>query len=497
MTLEHQSIWKLTAQEAKKFPPLSTPVSTDIAIVGGGISGLTCAYILGKAGRKVIVLEAHNIGVGTTGHSTGNLYGIVDQHLSKLKSKWGFETAKEVVSSRLAAVDFIERTVKQNNLECNFERVLFTYFAENLNDTAREFLEKEANAASKLGLIVALKKTAALPFPTSGALEVAGQAQFHPLNYTIGLSKIMPAGVQIFENSPVIDIDYKTKTLLCPNGSVTANHIILATHIPKGFASVQLRMSPIREHGIAAEVKNELFKGIFWGVNQPKRSIRTLQSNGKNFVITVGDKFKTGHNADPSMENDILSRYLSERLPLGGQKYWWAAQSYRSGDGLPFMGEQKDNIYTLTGFSTDGLTYGTLGAILISDLILGKDNPWSERYQVKRKTLLKSVATISKEGLDNFCQYARDLPKFGTVSEEEIKAGAGGIVERNGEKLAVYRDENSKLHALSAVCTHMKCIVTFNKAEKTWDCPCHASRFKTDGTVIEGPALLPLERRKL
>ncbi|MGE0528695.1 MAG: FAD-dependent oxidoreductase [Bdellovibrionales bacterium] len=443
------------------------------------------------------MIESDRIGMRTTGHSTGNLYSLVDQRLYGLAAKWGTDTAKEVVRSRTATINKIEEIVRKNAIDCAFEKVVFTYFSERGSRKGMRTLEKEAKAGADLGLDPQMRTASALPFATKAALEFGNQAQFHPLRYVRGICAALPPSVQVFENSPVLEIDPRKGVLRCPSGQVIAKVIVIATHIPKGFAAVQMRLSPIREHGIAAPLKHANFEGTFWRVDSPKRSIRTLNIDGKDYVIVIGDKFKTGHNSHNEKENDALNEYVSERFPLLDQRWWWAAQSYRSADGLPFIGSQRNNTYFLTGFSTDGLVYGTLGAELIADQILGRKNQWSDLYKPKRCTPMKSAFVVAKEGIDNVCQYARDLPKIGTVPFEQIQPGQGGIVESRGEKIAVFKDNNSKLHAISAVCTHMKCIVRFNPAEKTWDCPCHASRFTVDGKVIEGPAIRDLEAKQL
>lgn len=493
----HRSIWEATGVAAKTFGKISGNHTADVVIVGGGISGLTCAYLLGKAGKKVILLESFAVGASTTGNSTGNLYSLVEGGLSSLKSKWGNDTAKRVVNARAGAINLIGSIQVENKIECNFERVNFNYFAEEINERVRRKMDDELKAAGELGVTAREIKSVALPFATAGAVEIPGQAQFHPLNYARGLAAKMPASVTIYENSAVIDFDPKAKTVTCEGASIRGAQLIFATHTPKGVSQLHFRMEPIREHGIAAELRGELFKGTFWRLDEPKRSIRTLGIGGKNYAMVIGEHFKTGHKSNTVEENDVLNEFMQNKLSVAPERYWWAAQSYRGADGLPFIGEQADGCYTLTGFATDGLVYGTLGASIISNLILGKSDERAELFATGRFTPLKSASKIIKEGADNFCQYLSDLPKVGTGSPDELQMGEGAVVERAGEKLAVYKDDQNKLHVVSAVCPHMKCIVKFNNAERTWDCPCHASRFGVDGKVLEGPALSALEKKTL
>ncbi len=497
MSFDFASIWSVTSRRETVYPSLREPVSADVAIIGGGISGLTCAYLLAEAGKNVVVLEASEIGSGTTGRSTGNLYVTVDQWLSGLKSKWGREKASHIVFSRASAIDFIEKTAAQLKTDCGFRRVPFHYFTEKVTKENSHRFEDELQTAHELNVPAQIMNSLTVPFKMERALQLANQAQFHPLRYVRGLAQMISARVRIFENSPVVDYDLHSRTLTCRGRQIKADRIVFATHVPIGTWGLQMRLSPIREHGVAVLYKGTEVPGTFWCADTPKRSVRMLTADGRTYVMTIGKKFKTGHYPDNEKENEILLKYLNDRFPLGEEKYWWGAQSYSSADEIPFIGEFHEGCYALTGFSSDGLVYGTLGAQIVADEILKRENPWAELYRPERKTYFKSAAVMSKEGVENFCEYLKDLPKTGTVSADEIARGQGGIVEKNGEKIAVFRDEQNALHAVSAVCTHMKCIVTFNSAEKTWDCPCHASRFRTDGTVIEGPAMNPLEGKTL
>lgn len=493
--MQRESIWALTSNKGKTFPELSGEKSADVVIVGAGISGLTCAYMLSNAGKKVIVAEGRSIGLGTTGHSTGNLYSTVESHLSTLISTWGKDTAKQVVSSRSLAIGLIENLVTTMRIDCDFRRVPLHHFSEKIEQENKAFFESEFEAAKELGLPANFNSSASLPFKTTRSLTLENQAQFHPLNYVRGIAQTIAGSVEIFEHSPAIDFDAKQGSVTCPKGTIKADHIVFATHVPKGTDPVQLRLEPIREHGVAAPFKGNPFHGIFWRADQPKRSVRTITANGTTYVMAIGTPFKTGHNSDTPKENEILDEYLSSRMDIAQERYWWAAQSYRSADKLPFIGETATGIHFLTGFSADGLVYGTLGARIISDTILGRTNEFKHVFKASRVTPLKSAKTMMTQGADTMKQYLRDLPGVGTTQIDNIERGRGAVIERGGEKLAVYRDEQGQAHCVSAVCTHMKCIVTFNPAERTWDCPCHASRFALDGSVIEGPALLPLERK--
>jgi nitrite reductase/ring-hydroxylating ferredoxin subunit len=271
----------------------------------------------------------------------------------------------------------------------------------------------------------------------------------------------------------------------------------MATHTPKGVWMVQSLLGPYREFGVAAELKSGDFpSGIFWGLNSPKHSIRSFQNGGKNYIMVIGDKYKTGEGKDTTDYVKHLEKYLESRFDIGAERFIWAGQHYRPADGLPYIGRHSDRMFFLTGFATDGLVYGTLASMIVSDQILGKKNPWGEIYDLNRFTPAKSFKEFFKENIDNAVQYLKDIPGNVDVhSLKEISPDSGKILESGGEKIAVYKDESGNNHILSAVCTHMKCVVNWNPAEKSWDCPCHGSRFNIDGQVLEGPAIINLPKR--
>jgi Rieske Fe-S protein len=325
-------------------------------------------------------------------------------------------------------------------------------------------------------------------------LRNEGQAQFHPLKYVRELARAVSGKCRIHEHSRVLEIDEKDGTLRTAAGTLKANKILLATHTPIGVYGVHTKLGPYREFGVAMEINGAPFPGgIYWGLNEPKHSVRSFSSGGKNYVMVIGDKFKTGQHGDTREYIAGLENYLKQRLNVSEAKYVWGGQQYRPADGLPYIGKHSEKIYFLTGFATDGLTYGTLAAMIVSDELSGKSNPWEETFRASRTAPLKSAREFITENADNIAQYFRDVPWNADAGAfNEVKIGEGKVVEKDRQKLAVYRDEQGVAHVCSAVCTHMKCVVNWNQSEKTWDCPCHGSRFTINGKVIEGPALADL-----
>ena len=491
-----RSIWRTTPSETN-FPTLNESINADVAIVGGGITGITSAYLLAKSGKKVVVLEAGNIAGGTSGYSTGNLYAMVDKRLHHIQSKWDKETAAAVAGSRSAAVNLVERIVREEKIDCDFKRVPWYLFSE--TNEKDETIENEIEAAAGYGLQVEELNDLPLPIHVSKAIKVENQAQFNPSAFVTSLAeKVDKTNCRIFENSPVYHIEKEEElTLSTPKGTVTAQKVILATHSPKGIYAVHTALYPYREYAMAAKLNSGDFPdGIYWDTEADfHTSIRTYKKDGNSYVIMLGGHHKVGQEDDYTRFYDKLEQNIRKFYDISSIDYKWSAQHYKPADGLPYIGESKDdNIYFATGFSTDGLTYGVLSAMIFDDILNNRENAWADLYKAKRFTPVKSAKEYIKENINVAAQYLKNIP--GTADDEiysEIKAGEGKVVDHGTEKWAVYRDENGVVHCRSALCTHMACVVDWNEAEKSWDCPCHGSRFEATGEVIEGPAFSPLE----
>lgn len=490
-----RSIWNSIAPKTN-FPTLKESLAVDVAIVGGGITGITSAYLLAKSGKKVAVLEAGEISGGTSGYSTGNLYSMIDKRLHHIQSKWDRETAGAVANSRTAAVNLVENLVKEHNIDCDFKRVPWYLFSE--SNKKDETIEKEIAAAKDYRLQVEEVEDLPLPMQVSKAIKVENQAQFNPSAFIRGLAqKVDSANCRIFENSPVVHIEKEEElSLSTPHGTVTAKNVILATHSPKGIYAVHTAIYPYREYAMAAKLKSGDFPdGIYWDTEADfHTSMRTYKSNGESYVLMLGGHHKVGQEDDYSRFYDKLEKNIRKYFDVSSIDYKWSAQHYKPADGLPYIGESvDDNIYFATGFSTDGLTYGVLSAMIFDDLLNGRKNEWAELYKAKRFKPIKSAKEYIKENLNVAKQYLKNIP--GTADDEvysEIPAGEGKVVDHGTEKWAVYRDQSGVVHCRSALCTHMECVVDWNDAEKSWDCPCHGSRFEPTGEVIEGPAFGPL-----
>lgn len=485
-----KSIWVGTALEGQSYPTYQGNSAVDVVIIGGGITGITAAMQLSKEGKRVIVLEAMKIGQGTTGYSTGNLYATIDENLSYIKSKWNSDVMKSVVESRKEAMHLIENNIVEFEIDCDYVNVPMHFYAEESTPHTEDFFSSEYDALELCGLMPQYIQQG-LPFETRKMMVIPAQAQYHPLKYVQKLAAALPDNCKVYENSKVISADGDTGIVETEMGTITADAIVMATHTPIGIYPVQTVLGPYREFAVAGELLDDsLSDGIFWDVGHPKHSIRIYREDGKRYIMIVSDKFKTGQHGDSSKYISEIENYLKQRFNVGELKYLWGAQQYSPADGLPYIGQYWDKIHIMTGFSTSGLVYGTLAAMIVADKIIGRENKYSDLYDANRHTPLKSLKDFVKENVNNAIQVIKDFPSQGDIeSLGEIELGTGRVIDHNGHKLAVYRHQDGQAEIVSAVCTHMGCVVRFNDAETSWDCPCHGSRFKTNGEVIEGPAI--------
>jgi glycine/D-amino acid oxidase-like deaminating enzyme/nitrite reductase/ring-hydroxylating ferredoxin subunit len=490
-------LWQMSTGLAG-FPALQEDLSVDVVIIGGGITGISVAERLVHAGRSIVVLEAQAVGDGTTGRSTGNLYGPVGGGLFELGRKWGDDVAEQVVRSRLLAIDMIERNVLERGLECQFARQPWTlYSMAGLPDEIAQ-IEHEFDAVRGAGLDARLSNDLPLPWMIRKALVVGGQAQINPFVYVRQLANaIASEQCRICEYSEVLDIDVDEGIVRTADHAVRADHIVMATHVPKGFHVLQTELGPYREHAVAAPMgAKTLPGGIFWSAGEDMTSIRRAEIDGQAYVLVIGEKFKTGQHGNPELLWNTLEDRLRSRFDVPGASFRWAAQQYRSADGLPYIGSGMgaSNLYLATGFGADGLTWGTLAGAMIADEICGRSNPYAELYSPRRFTPVKSARNFLKENINVAGRYIRDYTQGGdTRRAADLQRGEGQLLEIDGQRVAAFCDESGRLHMLSPVCTHLKCIVHWNSAERSWDCPCHGSRFRVDGSVIEGPALHALK----
>lgn len=488
------SVWNDPVAPRTTYPTMIEEANADVIIIGGGITGITAAYLLSKAGIKTIVVEGDRVGSGTTSNSTGNLYATVDNYLSRVKELWGQDVATQVARSRAEAVDSMEQLIQDLDIFCDFQRCPQYLIA---TDPAQEDrLNQEKQVLEGAGISVSWVEE--LPFSLSfvKAIRIENQAQFHPAKYVEALAQAAVATklCRIFEYTRVIGLD--GKQLTTDQGQMRGDHIVLATHTPLGFHRLQTELGPYREYGLALKLTGDVPcpAGIFWTLEEPGHSIRRVDTEDGSYLVVIGEKHKTGQQAQDRDYYRLVELFAQSHFPVESVAYRWSAQHYRSADELPYIGRSGEYAYVATGFATNGLVYGHIAADIITDMIQGNENEYHKLYDSRRFAPLQSVSSFLQENANVVSQYVKGyLTRAEVETLDSIGPGEGSLAEINGKKHAVSRDESGNWTVLSPVCTHLGCVVQWNSLEKTWDCPCHGSRFCSTGEVLEGPAMTPLE----
>jgi glycine/D-amino acid oxidase-like deaminating enzyme/nitrite reductase/ring-hydroxylating ferredoxin subunit len=495
-----QSVWQATAQ-LPSFSPLTLDVSADVCVVGAGIAGLTTAYLLTQVGKSVVVLDDGAIGSGMTGVTTAHLTNAIDDRYFEIERLHGADGARLAAESHGAAIDRIEHIVKGEAIACDFARVDGYLFLS--PEHGEDMLDRELAAARRAGLTSVTKmRRAPLAFDTGPCLQFPNQGQFHPLKYLAGLAQaIEKGGSRIYTGTHAESIaGGKPATVATESGTVRADAVVVATNTPvNDLVVIHTKQAPYMTYVVGARVpRNAVTRALYWDTHDPYHYIRLQPLDAEHDLLIVGgEDHKSGQADDISERQPRLEAWARERFPgMGELAYRWAGQVMETIDGLAFIGHNPldaDNVYTVTGDSGQGMTHGTIGGMLITDLILGRPSTWASLYDPGRVSL-RALGEYTKEAANMAAQYGDWLTPGDVESVEQIAKDSGAVLRRGPSKVAVYRDATGALHEKSAVCPHLGCIVQWNPAEKTWDCPCHGSRFDKFGTVINGPANVGLVR---
>jgi glycine/D-amino acid oxidase-like deaminating enzyme/nitrite reductase/ring-hydroxylating ferredoxin subunit len=486
----HQSVWAASAA-MPVFPALERNVHVDVAVVGAGICGLTTAYLLARAGRRVAVIDDGPIAGGMTQMTTAHITNMMDDRYFEVEKVHGREGARLAADSHTAAIERIEMICKQEEIDCDFTRVDGYLFL--APGDSRETLEKELEAAHRAGLraVELLERTPFPTFDTGPCLRFPKNAQFHPLKYLDGVARaIVHEGGQIFCNSHADRIEGGVPCVVhVGKHVVTADAVVVATNVPvNDRVAIHTKQAPYMTYVIAARLPaGSVPQVLSWDTGDPYHYIRTYE----DLLLVGGEDHKTGQADDTAERFARLEAWARERFPaMGPVEFHWGGQIMETQDYLAFIGRNPmdhENIYVVTGDSGMGITHGTIAGMLISDLILGRPNPWEKLYEPSR-VRLGAAADFARENANVALQYTEWVTGGDVSSVDEIQPGSGAIVRRGLEKLAVYRDEKGAVHERHAACPHLGCVVQWNRAETTWDCPCHGSRFDPYGKVINGPA---------
>jgi glycine/D-amino acid oxidase-like deaminating enzyme/nitrite reductase/ring-hydroxylating ferredoxin subunit len=483
-------LWNLSSKKTI-FPQLYGDIETDVLVVGAGITGLTAAYLLANEGRDVVVVEATSITNTATSKSSAHLTTASDFNYDSLKSKYDLETCTAVASSRKFAISFIETLSKK--FECGFKYVSGYLYAEDEKDV--DYLYKEKEIASKAGLDVYTASVLKLPFKIAGAIEFKNQAIFNPSEYLTGIASFLndKSNCRIYENSRVINRE--ENKVFTEFGTIKAKTGVYATHYPIFFELHQTLAYPYRSYILAAKVQEDIGDELYWDTYDPYFYTRSYEKNGEKWIIVGGADHKTGKTSLNPYEK--LETYLNLRYTVKSIDFQWSNQFYEPADGLPYIGKSSSgNEYIATGYSGNGLTNGTIAGYIISQEVMGlKEKLWNGIFDSKRFNVLASAGKFFKENVDVAKHYVMD--RFSSKNRDAIETmgvGEGAIIEENDEKIAVSVDNQGNFNCVKANCTHLNCLVSWNYLEKSWDCPCHGSRFKPDGSVITGPAVKNLEK---
>jgi len=500
---KHISYW-IDSTPTTNFPKLERDLTVDVAIVGGGIVGLTTAMLLKRAGKKVAVIEANQIVNGVSGHTTAKVTALHQLIYADLINQIGEEKTRLYAESNTAAIERVAKFVEEEGIDCDFSRKTAYTFAESEKDLSK--VKDEVLAALKVGLPASFVEDTSLPFPIAGAIKLDNQAQFHSRKYLLHLANLINGnGSFIFENTRVQNATedhlHQTCQVICDRAVVKAQDVVIATHLPILDQGLFFSKTyPARSYLIGAQIDPaQAPDGMFIGANQEAYSIRTTPDQNGLLLIVGGCHHKVGSISNTEERFQMLEEYALSNFAIEKVDYRWSTQDMVSFDKLPFIGRltpANNHIFVATGFSLWGMSKGTLSGMLLSDLILGIKNPWQEIYEATRVTPFATPEMV-KETLDVGRHWLGDrLKGFQGGDVADLEEGEGKILISNGKQVAVSRVDNH-LHAVSAVCTHLGCIVTWNNAEQSWDCPCHGARYDFDGNVIHGPANKNLELTKL
>ncbi|HEY5742928.1 MAG TPA: FAD-dependent oxidoreductase [Terrimicrobiaceae bacterium] len=490
--MKKQSLW-LDAAAPPQFPQPKGLIKVDVLVVGGGITGLTTGYLLKQAGRSVAIVDQKSIGGGETSHTTAHITFVTDARLHELVSRLGAKEAQALWGAGHRAMRQIEKTVHELKVDCELKRIPGYLFAAVDKDSATESksLQEDTLLANEYGFDAAFMPSD--PLFNRPAVRFPNQLKFHPLKYVNALAKaIVGDDCHVFSETSGSNVDSENHELHTADGTISYDSVVAATHVPIqgergtfGAALFQTKLAGYSTYALEAEIK-PMTESLYWDTNDPYLYLRFDQRGDSSFVIIGGEDHKTGQAENTEARYQTLEKILRTTFPTAKLKHRWSGQVVETTDGLPYIGEVGPGQYLATGFSGNGMTLGTFSGMLIRDLITGKSNPWTGLFSPNRKSVSGTWDYV-RENKDFLAYFVKDWLEPSSPLEE-IKRNNGGVFKIAGKKRAIYCNAKGKRTVLSPVCPHMGCIVAWNDAEKTWDCPCHGSRFTATGELIAGPA---------
>jgi glycine/D-amino acid oxidase-like deaminating enzyme/nitrite reductase/ring-hydroxylating ferredoxin subunit len=496
-----RSVW-MSVPPIPSLPRIEADQRVRVCVIGAGMAGLSTAYFLTREGAEVLVVDDGPIAGGETSRTTAHVTCVLDDRFHWIEQVHGERGLALATESHAAAIDAIESIAREERIDCDFTRLDGYLFAPP-GDSPDE-LDREFEAARRAGLsgVEWVDGAPFAAFRTGRCLRFPDQGQFHPLRYLAGLSDaIRNRGGSIHRDTHVAGIEDGTPVRVRTREgfTITADHVVVATNTPVHTRiKIHTKQAPYRTFVVALRVDDgSAVRALYWDTPHPYHYVRLQrlrpEEGGGEVLIVGGEDHKTGQKDDADERWARLESWTRERFPMAQEVlYRWSGQVFETIDGLAYIGRDREGVYLATGDSGMGMTHGTIAGMLLSDLILGRDNRWESLYDPDRKSL-RAAGAFAKENLNVVAQYADHLSGGDVSSTEEIGLGAGAVIRDGLKKIAVYRDRDGSVHARSAVCPHMGCVVAWNSAERTWDCPCHGSRFDRYGRVITGPANVDLE----
>ena len=483
------------AEPEVAFAAMDHDRRADVAVVGAGITGLTLARLLVDAGVEAVVLDAGPVCAGTSGYTTAKVTALHRLVYRELVERHGEERARAYAAANQGAVDRVAAFVESDGIDCDLVRAPAVTYTERADRVADA--EREVDAARRFGLPVEFATTAPLPVRIRAAVRLDDQLHLHPRRYCLGLARHVAAhGGTVHEHTRALTIESGPSgvAVQTDRGTVHADRAVLATHMPMlDRGAFFARAHPYRSYALAARVRQAAPEGMYISVEEPTRSLRPAPMGR---LIVGGEGHKAGHEADTRRHYAALESWARECFDVESVEYRWSAQDYVTVDGFPYVGRltaREERVLLATGFRKWGMTNGTAAAEILADLLLGRHNPWAEAFDATRIAPRVSAAGLVKENLGVARHFVADrVAALRAPTAESLRPGEGAIARHDGARAACYRDEEGEIHAVSMTCTHLGCQVAFNTAERTWDCPCHGSRFDIDGRVLEGPAVKDL-----
>ncbi|MDY7229107.1 FAD-dependent oxidoreductase [Hyalangium rubrum] len=495
----HKSLWT-TSAPGRSFGVLPGDMTVDVVVIGGGIAGLTTAWLLKRAGKRVAVVEMNRLLTGQTGQTTAHLTELLDTPYSTLLSDFGEKGARMAAASSRASIEQIASIIEELGIDCGFQRVPLFRYAETESEL-RE-LREEVEAAKEVGLLARFVEDVPLPYPVKGALRLEDQALFHPRQYLLALAeRLVGDGCHIFEETRAVEIrDGVPCRVVTDHGTIIAEDVVEATTTPLNRVFLHTKLYPYRTYAVAAPLERPLEAGLYYDSQDPYHYIRTQRIDGVDHLIVGGEDHKVGSEEDTDKHFQALEAYTQRRFPVGPISHRWSGQVIEPADGLAYIGRNSASRHTwvATGFSGTGMTWGTLAGMILTDLILGRQNPYAALYDATRVKVKAGAKDFIQENADVAFRFVADrLSRPDARKLSEVAPGEGKILEVDGQKVAVYRETGGACHAVSPVCTHLGCHVHWNNAERSWDCPCHGARYSPTGKVLNGPAVKDLASRRL